>query len=236
MNIYASPGLCVLYCRTNPVTLFIKYTFHCMVMLYCNTAGDIFGSVYSWVTQFSVTLVMFWCIYENPDSKVHGAKMGPTWILSAPDGPHVGPMNLANGEAYRGPVGERECLRKDIHMRCPLIRVPLVLRCLILLATQLYVKKSLITQKSSNLYIRVPLYWNSVWNPLVTDGYLHKEPIILNTCLFHDFIILSSVAEWEGFQRRHPWQARIASVYWLPCVSSLLLSLLLSLSWRNGTN
>ena len=29
-----------------------------------------------------------------PDSKDHGANMGPTWILSAPDGPHVGPMNL----------------------------------------------------------------------------------------------------------------------------------------------
>ena len=28
-------------------------------------------------------------------SKVHGANMGPTWVLSAPDGPHVGPMNLA---------------------------------------------------------------------------------------------------------------------------------------------
>ena len=30
-----------------------------------------------------------------PDSKVHGANMGPTWVLSAPDRPHVGPMNLA---------------------------------------------------------------------------------------------------------------------------------------------
>ena len=30
-----------------------------------------------------------------PDSKVHGANMGPTWVLSAPDGLHVGPMNLA---------------------------------------------------------------------------------------------------------------------------------------------
>ena len=29
-----------------------------------------------------------------PDSKVHGANMGPTWVLSAPDGPHVGRMNL----------------------------------------------------------------------------------------------------------------------------------------------
>ena len=30
-----------------------------------------------------------------PDSKVHGDNMRPTWVLSAPDGPHVGPMNLA---------------------------------------------------------------------------------------------------------------------------------------------
>ena len=28
-----------------------------------------------------------------PDNKVHGAHMGPTWVLSAPDGPRVGPMN-----------------------------------------------------------------------------------------------------------------------------------------------
>ena len=31
----------------------------------------------------------------NPDSKVHGANMGPIWVLSAPGGPHVGLMNLA---------------------------------------------------------------------------------------------------------------------------------------------
>ena len=31
----------------------------------------------------------------GPDSKVHGANMGPTWVLSAQDGPYVGPMNLA---------------------------------------------------------------------------------------------------------------------------------------------
>ena len=33
-----------------------------------------------------------------PDSKVHGANMGPTsptWVVSALDGPHIGPMNLA---------------------------------------------------------------------------------------------------------------------------------------------
>ena len=29
------------------------------------------------------------------DNKVHVANMGPTWVLSAPGGPHVFPMNLA---------------------------------------------------------------------------------------------------------------------------------------------
>ena len=34
-------------------------------------------------------------IKATPDSKVHGANMGSTWVLSAPDGPHIGPMKLA---------------------------------------------------------------------------------------------------------------------------------------------
>ena len=34
-------------------------------------------------------------INKLPDSKVRVANMGPTWVLAAPGGPHVGPMNLA---------------------------------------------------------------------------------------------------------------------------------------------
>ena len=29
----------------------------------------------------------------DPDSKVHGADMGPIWGRKDPGGPHVGPMN-----------------------------------------------------------------------------------------------------------------------------------------------
>ena len=36
-----------------------------------------------------------------PDSKVHGVNMGPTWVLSAPDGPHVGHMNLVIRDVTR---------------------------------------------------------------------------------------------------------------------------------------
>ena len=32
---------------------------------------------------------------KYPDGKVRGANMAPTCILSATDGPHVGPKNLA---------------------------------------------------------------------------------------------------------------------------------------------
>ena len=32
---------------------------------------------------------------NNPDSKIHGANMGPTWVLMAPGGPHVGHTNIA---------------------------------------------------------------------------------------------------------------------------------------------
>ena len=52
-----------------------------------------------------------------PDSKVHGANIGPTWVLSAPDGPHVGPMNLAIRDALvywgiytSGVLDEYHCL------------------------------------------------------------------------------------------------------------------------------
>ena len=38
---------------------------------------------------------ILWLKQSITDSKVHGANMGLTWVLSAPDVPHVGPMNLA---------------------------------------------------------------------------------------------------------------------------------------------
>ena len=35
-----------------------------------------------------------------PDSKVHGASMGPTWGRQDPGGPHFGHMNLAIWAMY----------------------------------------------------------------------------------------------------------------------------------------
>ena len=35
--------------------------------------------------------------YNYPDSNVHGANKGPTWLLSAPDGPILAPWTLLSG-------------------------------------------------------------------------------------------------------------------------------------------
>ena len=49
------------------------------------------------MTKNKFALCYFTMLYENyifPDNKVHVAHKGPTWVLSAPGGTHVGPMNL----------------------------------------------------------------------------------------------------------------------------------------------
>ena len=42
-----------------------------------------------------LTNIILYADIALPDNKFHGANMGPTWVLSASDGSHVGPMNLA---------------------------------------------------------------------------------------------------------------------------------------------
>ena len=51
---------------------------------------------------------------NNPDSKVHGASMRPTWVLSAPDGPHVSPMILAIRKLLAMVLHGVSCTNADI--------------------------------------------------------------------------------------------------------------------------
>ena len=53
-----------------------------------------------------VSIVVHKTSWPLPDSEVHGANMGPTWVLSAPDGPHVGPVNLAIGVVNTNVLGD----------------------------------------------------------------------------------------------------------------------------------
>ena len=45
--------------------------------------------------SFDISYLSFRIGNNIPDSKAHWANMGSTWVLSAPDGPHVGTKNLA---------------------------------------------------------------------------------------------------------------------------------------------
>ena len=73
---------------------------------------------------------LFRTIY--PDSKFHVAHMGPTWVLSAPGGSHVGPMNLAirvkqlyDCSSCRLTVGQRKKVTAVTFFRCPSVRFEL---------------------------------------------------------------------------------------------------------------
>ena len=97
----------VVFCSWIPVlthSLNLQTKTHAICMLWC---GRLLLQNYKWKVQQENA--SYWncdrngrallgqrnCMWlmGSPDSKVHGANMGPTWVLSAPDGSHVGPMN-----------------------------------------------------------------------------------------------------------------------------------------------
>ena len=63
-----------------------------------------------WKWQFYIAIQCSIYSVPFPDSKVHKANIGPTWVLSAPDGPNVGPMNLCIGV---GSKNKMKCKMKE---------------------------------------------------------------------------------------------------------------------------
>ena len=67
-----------------------------MKLVSCGRAAQITANIMLWwrhdLDTFRITPSE-----KNPltdSQRVHGANMGPTWVLSVPDGPHVGPVNF----------------------------------------------------------------------------------------------------------------------------------------------
>ena len=60
---------------------------------------------------------------ENPDSKVHGANMGPIWGRQDPGGPHVGPMNFDIWEYMWNAVVSFYLIPKNAHIRQSISRL-----------------------------------------------------------------------------------------------------------------
>ena len=86
-------------------------------------------------------------------SKVHGANMGPTWVLSAPDGPHVGPMNLA--------------IRDSVH---DMLLIISWFRCMNCVET--WISAGCFTPKDRIASVKLPR--------CPTDTLLHWNPIIIS--------------------------------------------------------
>ena len=64
-----------------------KLNWNVMVLLLTQMIGRISFKRCQWWVR--------WHVLGIPDSKVHGANMGPTWGRQDPGGPHVGHLNLA---------------------------------------------------------------------------------------------------------------------------------------------
>ena len=73
-------------------------------------------SCYSSLVCQSTAKYKIFTMRQGSDNKVHGANMGPTWVLSDPDGPHVGPMSLAPRRVHDHPIPTNKGL--DHHYAC----------------------------------------------------------------------------------------------------------------------
>ena len=106
----------------NPLQDIFLFTTRSCELMDCSLSWPFYCHFIHWrlsIRQSSPHPVGKICI--NPDSKVHGANMGPIWGRQDPGGPHVGPMNYAIWEAYNqdheyavSPIGF-ELQVKDLH-------------------------------------------------------------------------------------------------------------------------
>ena len=78
---------CCLFIANLVATLVIFYQWYSSPSHHCY--------LYDYMSLYKTTLTQSSQNKMDQESKVHGVNMGPIWVLSAPDGPHVGPMNLA---------------------------------------------------------------------------------------------------------------------------------------------
>ena len=93
----------------------------------------------------------------NPDSKVHGANMGPIWGRQDPGGPHVGPMNFAIWEVMHFRTWESIKPRGIWNVSKGILVIE-PFSCQIFLRKH----KSVFTSRIISCHWNVDSYWNSL--------------------------------------------------------------------------
>ena len=71
--------------------------FHCIILKEIEVYNTRLSTKQLKEVPWSAFIVIFYCII--PDSKVHGANMGPIWGRQDQGGSHVGPLNFAIWDA-----------------------------------------------------------------------------------------------------------------------------------------
>ena len=121
-----------------------------------------------------------WKEYRTPGSKVHGANMGPTWVLSSPGGHHVGPIN----HAIRGST----------------------LRCLVILIL-LFAWRTGSSIQNTSVMERRGIIWNRLEGYVKSWGIQHKNILTtkgdlnLNKLRPHQIMIIT---KWIYDSQIHP--------------------------------
>ena len=73
---------------------------------------------FEWVLHIVHSLMVMVC-HAIPDSKVHGANMGPIWGRQDPGGPHAGSMNFAIWDMFGGI--NAQWITRNMHIVCTLL-------------------------------------------------------------------------------------------------------------------
>ena len=127
-----------------------------------------------------------------PDSKVYGANMVPTWDLSVPDGPHVGPMNLATRVSIDMVILKYSslCTRSVQHSKINILIASLFLGmdCYLIIINMGYRQKETHIARILHILFETPK----------SHGLIFVQPIMIPRCkiqfprLFHSLISLHS--------------------------------------------
>ena len=98
MEFFFKSNLLVMKCKTQ------RHTRHSVLIRHqrmkCLATVFIRATTRDFVGKMALSLLTMSPPKATPESRVHGANMGPIWDRQDPGGPHVGPMNFVIWDGY----------------------------------------------------------------------------------------------------------------------------------------
>ena len=152
--------------------------------------------------------------------------MGPTWVLSAPDGPHVGPMNLAIRVSLRNPAAYFSKYYSPY--RCIAGRESGI--CFVNYRFQTRLHSWLVTWISS--LVTLGIYWCQLlnrewrcsWSSTDSFHFMKFNNIFTKTCSVSEVHAREIMISWSMVicfhENGNPWKIQISAIRYLSNVLS----------------